>query len=72
MVDLPNISSKMGWQRNIPQKNKINPQKKELNEIEATKIPHAEFKTIVVILLKGLRRKIDDCSESLNKKDSKQ
>ena len=41
---------------------------KELDEMESTKIPDAEFKTIVIRMLKDLRRRIDDLSRNVNKK----
>ena len=40
---------------------------KELNEIEATKIPNAEFRTMVIRMLKNPRGRMDDFSENLNK-----
>ena len=40
---------------------------KELNEMEATKIPNSEFKTIVIRMLKKLRGKMGDLSEKLKK-----
>ena len=36
--------------------------------MQATKIPDAEFKTIVIRMLKDLRRRIDDLSRNVNKK----
>ena len=46
------------------------PQKKELNEMDemkATKISEAEFKRMIIRMLKNLRGRMDD----LSKKDSK-
>ena len=39
---------------------------KELNKMEATKIPDAEFKTMVIRMLKELRKRMDDLIENLN------
>ena len=40
---------------------------KELNEMEATKIPGEDFKTRVIQMLKDLRGRMDDLSENINK-----
>ena len=40
---------------------------KELNEMEATKIPDSEFTTVVIRMLQNLRERMDNLSESLNK-----
>ena len=40
---------------------------KELNEMEATKMPDAECKTMVIMMLKDLRGGMDKLSENLNK-----
>ena len=45
-------------------KQKKSPEK-ELNEMEAIKIPDAEFKTMVMRILKDLRVRMDDLSENL-------
>lgn len=39
---------------------------KELNEMEATKLPDAEFKTMVIRMFEDLRGTIDDLNENLN------
>ena len=39
----------------------------ELNEMEETKILDAEFKTMVIIMLKNLKGRINNLSENLNK-----
>ena len=46
---------------------KKNPQK-NLNEMEASKISDAEFKTMVIRLLKGFKQRVDGLSENLNSK----
>ena len=60
----------MEKQRHIPQIKKKKKQEKspekELNEMEATKIPVAEFKTMVIRMLKDLRTRMDGLSEHLN------
>ena len=40
---------------------------KELDEMESTKIPDAEFKTVVIKMLKDIRGRMDDFTENLNK-----
>lgn len=35
------------------------------NEIEATKIPDVEFKTMIIMMLKDFRERMDDISENL-------
>ena len=40
---------------------------KELNEMEATKIPDIELKLMVIRMLQDIRRRMDDLSENLNK-----
>ena len=42
-------------------------QLKEIDEIEVTQIPYAEFKIMVVRTLKDLQGRIDDLSENLSK-----
>ena len=45
----------MGIQRNMPQmKGQEKSQEEELTEMEATKLPDTEFKTMVIRMLKGL------------------
>ena len=39
----------------------------ELNEMEETKILDAEFKTMVIIMLKNLKGRINNLSENFNK-----
>lgn len=41
-------------------------QKKILNEMEATEIPHAKFKIVVIRMLKDLKERMD-LSENLKK-----
>ena len=38
-----------------------------MDEMEATKIPDAEFKIILIRMLKDLRGKMDDLSKNLNR-----
>ena len=38
---------------------------RELNEMKTTKIPDAEFKTMVMRIFKDLRRRMDELSENL-------
>ena len=67
-ADEPNTQKKMGRQKNMPQmKEQEESSEKELNEMEATKIPNSEFKTIVIRMLKKLRGKMGDLSEKLKK-----
>lgn len=40
---------------------------KELNEMESTKIPDVEFKTMVIRMFKDLTRRMGDLRENLNK-----
>lgn len=40
---------------------------KELNEMEAIKIPGTEFKSMVIRILKGLGGRMNDLGEELNK-----
>ena len=56
----------MGRQRNMLQMRKKY-QEIELNEMEETKILDAEFKTMVIIMLKNLKGRINNLSENLNK-----
>ena len=42
-------------------------QLKELNDTEATKIPDAGFKTMVIKMLKDLKGRVNDLSDNLNK-----
>ena len=51
--------SQMKEQRKSPEK--------ELNEMEARSPPDTEFKTLVIRMLKELRRRMDDLSENFNK-----
>ena len=72
IADLSNAQGqkKNGDKEKCPkQKNKRKPKEKlnKLDEMEATKIPDAEFKIIVIRMLKDLRGGMDDLSENLNK-----
>ena len=40
---------------------------KELNEMQATKILNAEFKTIIIRMLKDVRESLDDLSDNLKR-----
>ena len=58
-------ADKMRRLRNMPQmKDQEKSPGKELNKLEATKIPDAEFKTMVIKMLKDLRGTIDNLSEN--------
>ena len=48
------------------QKQEKSPEKK-LNAMEATKLPDAEFKTMVIKILMELRERMEESSENLNK-----
>lgn len=44
--------------------------KSEMDKMKATKMPHVEFKRLVIRMLKGLRERMDNLSKNLNvKKD---
>ena len=58
----------MGRQRNMPQmKEQKKSPEKELNEMQATKILNAEFKTIIIRMLKDVRESLDDLSDNLKR-----
>lgn len=40
---------------------------KELNEMEASNLPYAEFKTLLITTLSALRGRVDELSENFNK-----
>ena len=42
---------------------------KELNQMKASKLPDAEFKTLVIRMLNELRERVDELSENLSKED---
>ena len=48
------------------QKQEKSPEK-NLNAMEATKLPDAEFKTMVIKILMELRERMEESSENLNK-----
>ena len=51
----------MGKQRNMPQiKEQEKSPEKELNEMEESKLPDTEFKTMVIRMLKELRGRMDE------------
>ena len=40
---------------------------KEFTKMETSNIPDAEFKTLVIMMLKKLRGRVDELSENFNK-----
>ena len=58
----------MRGQRNMAQMQEQNKTpEKELNEMEASNLSDAEFKTLVIRMLNELRRRVDELSENFNK-----
>ena len=61
-------ADKMRRQSNMPQmKDQEKSQDKELNEMETTKMPDAEFKTVEIRMLQDPRGRTDDLSENIKR-----
>ena len=61
------VSTKMGRQRNMAQmKKQNNIPEKELNKMETSNLPDAEFKTLVIRMIKEHREKVE-LTENFNK-----
>ena len=57
-----------GVKRNVPQtKEHKKSLGKKLNDMDAPKIPDAEFKTMFITMFKGIRGTVNDLNENLNK-----
>ena len=67
-AELPNIQRQNGETKKYAlNKEQTKSPEKELNETEATKILDAEFKIMIVRMLKDVRERMDDLSQNLNK-----